>query len=56
MYEGSGLDYGDAYEYGELDLDENMYIEGEGLYTLDADDEYARDSYDLDALAYRHYA
>lgn len=54
MYEGSGLDYGDAYEYGELELDEGMYIEGE--YYNDVDDEYARDSYDLDALAYKHYA
>ena len=54
MYEGSGLDYGDAYEYGELELDEGMYIEGE--YYNDIDDEYARDSYDLDALAYKHYA
>ena len=54
MYEGSGLDYGDAYEYGELELDEGMYIDGEHMY--DADDEYARDSYDLDALAYKHYA
>lgn len=54
MYEGSGLDYGDAYEYGDMDLDESMYLDGH--YTHELDEEYARDSYDLDALAYRHYA
>lgn len=48
MYEGSGLDYGDAYEYGDMDLDEN--------YTHDMDEDYARDAHDLEALAYRHYA
>lgn len=56
MYEGSGLDYGDAYEYGDLELDEGMYLDGEFLYNIDADDEYARDAHDYDALAYRHYA
>lgn len=53
MYEGSGLDYGDAPEYGDMDLDEGMYLDG--LYVYD-DEDYARDTYDLDALAYRHYA
>jgi len=54
MYEGSGLDYGDAYEYGDMDLDESMYLDGQ--YTYDIEEDYARDTYDLDALAYRHYA
>lgn len=53
MYEGSGLDYGDAYEYGDMDLDEGMYLDGHCMYD---DEDYARDTYDLDALAYRHYA
>ena len=53
MYEGSGLDYGDASEYGDMDLDEDMYLDG--AYVYDEED-YARDTYDLDALAYRHYA
>ena len=54
MYEGSGLDYGDTHEYGDMDLDESMYLDGE--YGYDTDEDYARDTYDLDALAYRHYA
>ncbi len=44
MYDDYDLDY--AYTHDYADLDE--------YYDLDED--YARDSQDLDALAYRHYA
>jgi hypothetical protein len=46
MYDDYDLDYTCSNDYGQ-DLDE---------YTLDLDEDYARDTHDLEALAYRHYA
>ena len=46
MYDDYDLDYTYATEYT-YDLDE---------YTYDLDEDYARDTHDLEALAYRHYA
>ena len=45
MYDDYSNDYDLEYDF--TDLEE---------YYLDADEDYARDSYDLEALAYRHYA
>ena len=38
------------------DLDETYAYHNVSPYTYDLDDEYARDSTDYQALAYRHYA
>ena len=46
MYDDYDLDYTSGNDYGQ-DLDE---------YTQELDEEYARDTHDLEALAYRHYA
>ena len=46
MYDDYDLDYTYSNDYGQ-DLD---------AYTQDLDEEYTRDSHDLEALAYRHYA
>jgi hypothetical protein len=46
MYDDYDLDYTYCNDYGQ-DLDE---------YTLDLDEDYARDAHDLEALAYKHYA
>jgi hypothetical protein len=46
MYDDYDFDYTYTNDY--VDLDEN--------YTLDLDDDYARDSHDYQDLAYRHYA
>lgn len=47
MYDDYDLDYTLSYDYN---LDEDAY------YTQDLDEDYARDTHDLEALAYRHYA
>ena len=46
MYDDYDLDYTYSNDYGQ-DLDE---------YTQELDEDYARDTHDLEALAYRHYA
>jgi len=46
MYDDYDLDYTYSNDYGQ-DLEE---------YTQDLDEDYARDTHDLEALAYRHYA
>lgn len=46
MYDDYDLDY--SFTYDAADLDE--------YYTQDLDDDYARDTNDYEALAYRHYA
>jgi len=50
MYDDYDLDYTFANDYS---LDEDSYYE-HGVSDLDED--YARDTQDYDALAYRHYA
>ena len=50
MYDDYDLDYTYCNDYN---LDEDSYAE---YGVLDLDDDYARDSHDLEALAYRHYA
>ena len=50
MYDDYDLDYSFANDYN---LDEDSYYE-HGVSDLDED--YARDTQDYDALAYRHYA
>jgi len=45
MYDDYDLDY--TYSNDHADLDED---------TQNLDEDYARDSHDLEALAYRHYA
>ena len=42
------LDYTYTNDYADLD--------GDYTYTQDLDEAYARDTHDLEALAYRHYA
>ena len=53
-------DYDLEYSFGnENILDEDMYYEYHSqldLQDLDLDEDYARDTQDYDALAYRHYA
>ena len=60
MYDDYDLDYtftnDHAYDLDEYTLDENTYHEYHTHLDTDLDDEYARDSHDYDALAYRHYA
>lgn len=46
MYDDYDFDYTYTNDYA--DLDEH--------YTLDLDDDYARDTHDYQDLAYRHYA
>ena len=63
MYDDYDLDYTYAPQY-EYDLDEiyESWIQSSSSSQvqldedLDLDDEYARDTQDYDALAYRHYA
>ena len=61
MYDDYDLDYTYAPEYT-YDLDETYDVWVQSFahtYTQldeDLDDEYARDSQDYDALAYKHYA
>jgi hypothetical protein len=60
MYDDYDLDYtytnDHTYDLDEYTLDENTYHEYHTQLDADLDDEYARDSHDYDALAYRHYA
>ncbi len=44
MYDDYDLDYTIANDYADLDEYDNL------------DEDYARDTHDLEALAYRHYA
>ena len=54
MYDDYDLDYTFSNDYT---LDEDAYYEHyTRLDAHDLDDEYARDTQDYDALAYRHYA
>ena len=61
MYDDYDLDYTYAPEYT-YDLDETYdawvqsFSSADLDESLDLDDEYARDTQDYDALAYRHYA
>ena len=60
MYDDYDLDYSYTPEYT-YDLDEtyDMWVQSYAhtqLDDLDLDDEYARDTQDYDALAYKHYA
>ena len=48
MYDDYDLDYTYSNDYA-LDLDDTYAA-------LDLDEDYARDSYDYESLAYRHYA
>ena len=50
MYDDYDLDYTFSNDYN---LDEDAYSEH---YTLDLDEDYARDGQDYQDLAYRHYA
>jgi len=51
FYDDYDLDYSLEMSYESYDLDETAHA-----YAYDLDEDYARDSHDLDALAYRHYA
>lgn len=51
MYDDYDLDYTYSNDYA--DLDEDAYADHG---TSDLDEDYARDTHDLEALAYRHYA
>ena len=57
FYDDYDLDYNTSYDYS-YDLDE--MCEHHASYnmqdTYDLDEDYARDTCDYDALAYRHYA
>ena len=57
MYDDYDLDYSFTQDYT-YDLDEmyDAYVQSYALDALDADEDYARDTQDYDALAYRHYA
>ena len=65
MYDDYDLDYTYAPQY-EYDLDEiydswiqsssSSQVQLDEDLELDQDDDYARDTQDYDALAYRHYA
>lgn len=50
MYDDYDLDYTFSNDFN---LDEDTYAE---TYTLDSDEDYARDGQDYESLAYRHYA
>ena len=57
FYDDYDLDYNSSYDYS-YDLDE--MCEHHNAYnmqdTYDLDEDYARDTYDYNELAYRHYA
>ena len=62
MYDDYEIDYSLNNEFYAYDLDEiyehhmhNIQLDMHSD-TYEIDDEYARDSHDYDALAYRHYA
>jgi hypothetical protein len=45
------------YDDYEIDFCDNDYnLDEDGYRTTDIDEDYARDTHDLEALAYRHYA
>ena len=58
FYDDYDLDYNSSYDYS-YDLDE-MCEHHNASYnmqdTYDLDEDYARDTYDYNELAYRHYA
>ena len=58
FYDDYDLDYNTSYDYS-YDLDE-MCEHHNASYnmqdTYDLDEDYARDTYDYNELAYRHYA
>jgi hypothetical protein len=62
MYDDYEIDYSFNNEFYAYDLDEilehHMHNTQLDMHndTYEIDDEYARDSHDYDALAYRHYA
>ena len=61
MYDDYEIDYTYSNEFYAQDLDEiyeyHMHNTSYNIQdTYEIDDEYARDSHDYDALAYRHYA
>jgi len=53
MYDDYDIDYTFSNDYN---LDEDAYYEMYALGDTDLDEDYARDTQDYDALAYRHYA
>ena len=62
MYDDYEIDYSFDNEFYAYDLDEIYEYHMHNIQldmhndTYEIDDEYARDSHDYDALAYRHYA
>ena len=62
MYDDYEIDYSFDNEFYAYDLDEIYEHQMHNIQldmhndTYEIDDEYARDSHDYDALAYRHYA
>ena len=62
MYDDYEIDYSFNNEFYAYDLDEiyEYHMHNTQLDmqqdTYESDDDYARDSHDYDALAYRHYA
>ena len=57
MYDDYDLDYTYAPEYT-YDLDEtyDMWVQSYASDTRDLDEDYAHNTQDYDALAYKHYA
>lgn len=56
FYDDYDLDYNTTYDYS-YDLDEMCAHTSYNMQdTYDLDEDYARDTYDYNELAYRHYA
>ena len=55
FYDDYDLDYAFELSY-DLDEPTGSHLDESVSYAYDLDEDYARDTYDLDALAYRHYA
>ena len=55
MYDDYDLDYTNCNDHS-YDLDEDTYYEHHAMSDAGLYEDYARDSQDYDALAYRHYA
>jgi hypothetical protein len=53
MYDDYDLDYTFSNDYN---LDEDTYYENYAQRDVDLDEDYAHNTQDYDALAYRHYA
>jgi hypothetical protein len=53
MYDDYDLDYTFSNDYN---LDEDSYYQYAQLDSQDLDEDYAHNTQDYDALAYRHYA